>query len=127
MKKTALILFVFLVVVSPASGGQYLGQLSRNPHAPNATSGVGANNYSVKQSMNNRYSSGGPKLYDNSGNFRGNLNGNKYDSNSVSNPYGRYGSEYSSESINNPYGAGSEYRSDSPNNKYGTGLSIYDD
>jgi hypothetical protein len=44
-----------------------------------------------------------PMIIDRDGNYRGNLNGNRYDPNSVSNPYGRYGSEYSSESINNPY------------------------
>jgi hypothetical protein len=44
-----------------------------------------------------------PVIIDQQGNYRGNLNGNRYDPNSISNPYGRYGSEYSSESINNPY------------------------
>ena len=68
-----------------------------------------------------------PSLYDSGGNYRGKLSSNKYDPDSVSNPYGRYGSEYSSDSINNPYGAGNPYRSDSPNNPYGQGLSIYGD
>jgi hypothetical protein len=44
-----------------------------------------------------------PIVIDQNGNYRGNLNGNPYDPNSVSNPYGRYGSPYSHESINNPY------------------------
>ena len=48
------------------------------------------------------------RLYSPRGAYMGNLNDNRYDSNSVSNPYGRYGSQYSSDSINNPY------RSDSP-------------
>lgn len=43
-----------------------------------------------------------PKLYEN-GQYRGNLNNNQYDPNSVSNPYSRYGNPYSQESINNPY------------------------
>lgn len=43
-----------------------------------------------------------PKVYEN-GNYRGNLNGNQYDPNSISNHYGKYGSPYSPESINNPY------------------------
>lgn len=43
------------------------------------------------------------RLYSSDGDYMGNLNDNRYDSNSVSNPYGRYGSRYSSESINNPY------------------------
>ena len=67
-----------------------------------------------------------PKLYDSDGNYRGNLNNNQFDPNSIANPYGRYGSQYSAESINNPYGAGSQYNSDSPYNPYGQGLSIYE-
>ena len=55
------------------------------------------------------------------GKYLGNLNNNKYDPNSVSNPYGQYGSKYSSDSINNPYGRyGSKYSNDSPNNPYAT-------
>lgn len=46
----------------------------------------------------------GPSIYSNQGKYLGNLNSNRYDQNSVSNPYGRYGSRYSSDSINNPYG-----------------------
>ncbi|MBX9771923.1 MAG: hypothetical protein K2X29_11155 [Candidatus Obscuribacterales bacterium] len=49
------------------------------------------------------------KIYDKEGSFRGNLNDNPYDPNSVSNPYGQYGSKYSPDSINNPYGAGNPY------------------
>ena len=55
------------------------------------------------------------------GKYLGNLSANPYDTNSVSNPYGRYGSEYSADSINNPYGKyGSQYSNDSPNNPYAT-------
>ncbi len=55
------------------------------------------------------------------GKYLGNLSTNKYDPNSVSNPYGRYGSEYSPDSINNPYGRyGSQYSNDSVNNPYAT-------
>lgn len=55
------------------------------------------------------------------GKYLGNLNSNQYDTNSVSNPYGRYGSKYSADSINNPYGKyGSKYSSQSPNNPYAT-------
>jgi hypothetical protein len=43
------------------------------------------------------------RLYSPDGSFHGNLNDNRYDRNSVSNPYGRYGSRYSPDSINNPY------------------------
>ena len=43
------------------------------------------------------------------GTYRGQLNSNPYDSDSVSNPYGRYGSPYSPDSVQNPYGAGNPY------------------
>ena len=43
------------------------------------------------------------KVYGADGKYKGNLNDNPYDPNSVSNPYGRYGSQYSPDSINNPY------------------------
>jgi hypothetical protein len=83
------------------------------------------------ESLNNPYGAGNPydqrpvKAYDSDGNFRGNLNNNPYDPDSISNPYGRYGSKYSPDSINNPYGAGNPYKADSPNNPYGKGLNLY--
>jgi hypothetical protein len=101
-----------------SGSSNYLGQLSSNPFAADKI-----NSYALKQYMN-PYAVGGPKLYDSQGNYHGVLNGNKYDPDSISNPYGQYGSEYSSDSINNPYGAGSKYNSDSPNNEYGNGWSI---
>ena len=130
MKKAKLTFAICLVVfcyAGSASAGGYLGQLSSNPYAKNSTSGVSTNNYRINQSMKNKYTSGGPKLYNNDGEFRGNLNANRYAPDSVSNPYGRYGSKYSSDSINNPYGAGSKYKSDSPNNPYGSGWAIIAD
>lgn len=45
-----------------------------------------------------------PKIIDSQGHYRGNLNSNQYDPNSIANPYGRYGSQYSPDSLNNPYG-----------------------
>jgi len=55
------------------------------------------------------------------GHYLGNLNSNKYDPNSVANPYGRYGSQYSPDSINNSYGKyGSPYSPNSANNPYAT-------
>ena len=142
MKKILLLIAGALFMAYPALAQDYLGNYSANPFAPNSTSnqfGAGSqfnpnsiNNSFGKygspyspQGATNPYSTGGPKLYNNQGNFRGNLNNNPYDPNSVSNPYGKYGSKYSSESINNPYGAGSRYKTDSPNNPYGTGLKIY--
>ncbi len=62
-----------------------------------------------------------PHLYDKNGKYLGNLSANKYDPNSVSNPYGRYGSKYSADSINNPYGKyGSKYGNESARNPYAT-------
>ena len=53
------------------------------------------------------------------GKYLGNYNANKYDPNSVANPYGRYGSRYNPESINNEYGVyGSPYSPYSINNPY---------
>ncbi len=45
--------------------------------------------YSNK-SWNNPYATDAPKLYDSNGNYRGRLSTNKYDPDSVSNPYGRW-------------------------------------
>ncbi len=54
-------------------------------------------------------------------NYLGEYNDNPYDSNSVTNPYGKHGSQYSSDSINNPYGTyGSPYSSKSTTNPYAT-------
>ena len=127
MVAKCLFCLIFFAGVSVSPAGEYLGQMSVNPYAPNSTSGIGANNYRIRQSMENKYVTGGPKLFDSEGNFHGNLNGNKYDPDSISNPYGRYGSKYSQDSINNPYGAGSKYRGDSPNNPFGSGWAIIDE
>jgi hypothetical protein len=62
-----------------------------------------ANNGGIYCTPDYRNDYNSPKIYTPDGEYRGNLNGNKYDSNSISNPYGRYGSKYSTESINNPY------------------------
>jgi len=53
--------------------------------------------------------------------YLGNFSINPYNSNSTSNPYGKYGSPYSSESINNPYSKyGNPYSPNSVNNPYAT-------
>lgn len=63
----------------------------------------------------------GMSIYGHNGQYLGNLNSNKYDPNSVSNPYGRYGSPYSPLSINNKYGTyGSPYSPYSATNPYAT-------
>lgn len=65
--------------------------------------------------------SNSPRLFSQNGQYLGNLNKNKYDPNSVSNPYGQYGSPYSSTSINNPYSQyGSPFSQDSISNPYTT-------
>lgn len=64
---------------------------------------------------------GSPQLRssDGEGKYLGDLNSNRYDPNSVANPYGEYGSRYSPNSINNPYGKyGSQYSPYSANNPY---------
>ena len=49
-----------------------------------------------------RDSSNSPHIYSPDGEYLGNLNNNKYDANSVSNPYGA-GNPYRSNGVNNPY------------------------
>lgn len=44
-----------------------------------------------------------PQIYAPNGQYLGNLNNNRFDPNSVANPYGQYGSRFSPNSINNPY------------------------
>ena len=59
------------------------------------------------------------KLYSYDGKFLGNINLNKYDSNSIANQYGTYGSQYEQDSIFNKYGTyGSPYSDLSPFNPY---------
>ncbi len=108
-----------MALTTSASAQTYLGNLTANPYLPKAPP-------QPANTFNNPYggSHDSPKLYDSQGNFRGNLNSNKYDPDSVANPYGRYGSKYSNDSINNPYGAGSRYNQDSPNNPFGNGMTI---
>lgn len=58
---------------------------------------------------------------DGEGNYLGNLNSNRFDPDSISNPFGRYGSRYSPDSVNNPYGQyGSPYSPYSARNPYTT-------
>ena len=65
--------------------------------------------------------SGPPSIVGADGTYLGVLSSNKYDPESVSNPYGQYGSKYSPTSINNPYSAyGSPYSPLSATNPYAT-------
>ena len=53
--------------------------------------------------------------------YLGRLNRNRYDPESVANPYGRYGSRYSPDSVNNPYGNyGGRFGSQGITNPYAT-------
>ena len=57
--------------------------------------------------------------------YLGNLSANPYDTDSASNPYGKYGSKYSPDSVNNPYGTyGSKYSNQSANNPSATDAPI---
>lgn len=59
------------------------------------------------------------QLFASDGKYLGNINLNKYDSNSLANKYGNYGSLYSADSIFNKYGNyGSQYSNLSPFNRY---------
>ncbi len=120
MKKFLLLTIASTLFASSAFAQNYLGNLSVNPTLPPAMP-------QPPGTFNNPYgnSNNSPQLYNSQGQFRGNLNSNQYDPNSVANPYGRFGSQYSPESINNPYGAGSRYAPDSPTNPYGSGMRVY--
>jgi hypothetical protein len=55
------------------------------------------------------------------GEYLGSTTANKYDPNSINNPYGQHGSRYAPNSVNNPYGRyGSRYSPESANNPYTT-------
>lgn len=110
----------FIVIAAPFITYSQDSRYTVNPYVLGGTS--------RPEGYNNVYgnSNNSQKLYDSDGNFRGNLNSNQFDPDSVSNPYGRYGSQYSTDSIKNPYGLGSKYNYDSPYNPYGKGLEIRD-
>jgi hypothetical protein len=60
-----------------------------------------------------------PYIMSPNGQYLGNLNSNRFDPNSVSNPFGRYGSRFSTDSVNNPFGPyGSPFSPYSINNPY---------
>ena len=48
-----------------------------------------------------------PKLIAPNGQFLGNVNANRYDPNSIANPYGQYGSQYAPNGVNNQIRAAS--------------------
>ena len=96
--------------------------LTRNPYL-----GVPVSPYDARVSpyspngATNPYTTGGGRIYAQDGTYLGKLNANRYDPESVSNPYGAYGSRYSPTSIQNPYSTyGSKYSYLSPTNPYAT-------
>jgi len=143
--KKLLAIFITVVLFLPLAFGQseekerswlddYLGRLSNNKYAPDSTSnkyGVYGSRFSPKSIKNpfsipgsaaqSKYSFGSnsPQLRGEDGTFLGRVNKNRYDPDSISNPYGRYGSKYSPDSVNNPYGKyGSRYSPYSATNPY---------
>ena len=96
--------------------------ITANPYAgvPISKYDPRVNKYSTDGAYN-RYTTGGGRIYAEDGTYLGKLNANKYDPESVANPYGQYGSKYSPTSINNPYSQyGSKYSSQSARNPYST-------
>lgn len=58
-------------------------------------------------------------IYSNGGHYLGEWNNNRFDPNSVSNPFGQYGSQFSPDSIFNQFGQyGSKFATDSVFNPY---------
>ena len=113
---------------------QFKGTLSANKYGSDSTgnshgrygsrySADSINNpYSeIGRAAQNKYGSGGPAIIGEDGRYLGRLNRNKYDPESVSNPFGRYGSKYSADSIKNPFGRyGSRYSSNGATNPFTT-------
>ena len=113
----------------------YLGKFSSNPYDSESISNpygrygnpygnTITNPYSSygstysTHSWKNPYTTDAPKIYAQDGTYLGKLSSNPYDSESISNPYGRYGSPYSN-GLMNPYSAyGSPYSSQSWRNPY---------
>ena len=60
-----------------------------------------------------------PGIYAPDGTYLGRLNSNRFDPDSVSNPYGQYGSRFAPDGINNPYSQyGSRFSPNSVRNPY---------
>lgn len=115
----------------------YLGRFSENKYDPDSISNkygqygsrygntvtnpysAFGNRYSAT-SVTNRYAFDTPKIYAADGTYLGKLSTNKYDPESISNPYGLYGNKYGN-NLMNPYSAyGSKYSSQSWRNPYST-------
>jgi hypothetical protein len=100
-----LLALVWILAPAPARAQEYdAAYLTTNPYLgqPVPPYDARVSPYSSQGALN-PYTRGGGRIYAQDGTYHGRLNSNRYDSESVANPYGRYGSPYSSESINNPY------------------------
>jgi hypothetical protein len=79
---------------------------------------IGTRGFAETLSTNNIL---GSQLRTPSGIFLGNVNRNKFDADSLINPYGTYGNRFAAESIFNKYSQyGSPYGTESPYNKFST-------
>lgn len=90
---------VAVTLTTNAAAQTYFGNLSANPYLPKAPPQP-ANTFNYPYG-----NSSSPQLFNSQGQFRGKLNANPYDANSVANPFGQHGSRLSPYSINNPFGA----------------------
>ncbi|MDH7601220.1 MAG: hypothetical protein QHI38_03630 [Armatimonadota bacterium] len=115
----------------------YLGKLSTNPYDPESIANPHGkygspygnnlmNSYSKygspysTTSWTNPYATNPPKVYAADGTYLGKLSTNRYDPESISNPYGRYGNPYGN-TITNPHSKyGSPYSPLSWRNPYAT-------
>lgn len=109
-----------LAVTAPTAHSQDALLLTRN-----RTLGTPVSPYDARVSpyspvgARNPCATDGGRIYGADGTYLAKLNANRYDPESVSNPYGQYGSRYSSTSINNPYSEyGSKYSNSSARNPY---------
>lgn len=78
-----------------------------------ACAGVSAQGFDFRDSSNS------PRLYAPDGSYLGNLNNNRFDPNSVSNPFGQYGNQFSPNSVNNQFGTYGNPYSPQYSNPYG--------
>ncbi|MBF2760790.1 MAG: hypothetical protein ISN28_11080 [Ectothiorhodospiraceae bacterium AqS1] len=103
----ALAIFSMLILSQIAAAQIHLGNINTNPYDPDSvdnpygagspyransirnTYGPYGSRYS-NRSVNNRYATKAPKLYDKNGNYRGRLSSNPYDPDSISNPNSRF-------------------------------------
>jgi hypothetical protein len=100
----------FPILISPGIASPVIGSgFIRNGHGTIIHQPGVFGNTIIHKSEMTQVMDNSPALYDMNGTYRGRLNVNRYDPDSISNPYGRYGNSYSPESLNNRFGAGSRF------------------